>query len=748
MRSRLAGTACTAVAMVVLSAMAEGVAYHLEIYSGGRVGTKAYIGLVYTTNMADWSESPNAVYLRNVSHDGVTGPLYSHGGRIWGHLANQANPAAETGIRPYVLFGEPRMYGQSFFHSELFINFAKAGFGSTVQPRLGGVLEADLELPEPQGGSPRNFGSQVGLYILDDNLVPLFSTGDPLGADALFVLDAVGGEGWTLHAFSPTEVIAGNPTTLRVAMPFEIPPSPVADLAAYAGRVTMILTWTEPGQVGGEAAQYDARLSSDPITDANFEGATALTGEPVPGGAGTQHCLDVGGLTPCRMYYFAMKTFYDEVWSSISNVAGAQTHCSGVNVFCDEEGLWAGGGEEEAAGSSPLRESARGDVAGASASRVQAGENTLLLGAGGERADLFSLKGLVVSVGSEYPVRLREKGSRKAGVDHVALGMVDHDPGVSAFAGVDKVYLGAAAPVARATDSAGTDLTAAMKGSVDEAYSGGPGDYLLVDLGKAAAGTGLVIESAGHAPWAPLDSTGILVQKPEKGGSWTTLAHLHPRKEFSEFATLAGGSGTLRLLFLGNHSIRSLRGLTVTETATPQRLDLARAIQSRVGSVADAISSNGGATSDLLPGDTLTLGFTATEVPSGKVRDLFLMTTGAYATTAQAGAAALASASQTAALAAQPVYEFALGPARPNPSLGSVSISYSLAQESPVSLRVYNVAGRLVRTLVSGTGEAGPHDIVWDARDDHGVRVAAGVYFYRMNAGSWQSQRKVVFLER
>jgi hypothetical protein len=54
----------------------------------------------------------------------------------------------------------------------------------------------------------------------------------------------------------------------------------------------------------------------------------------------------------------------------------------------------------------------------------------------------------------------------------------------------------------------------------------------------------------------------------------------------------------------------------------------------------------------------------------------------------------------------------------------------------------------LVRTLISGTGDAGPHDIVWDARDDHGMRVAAGVYFYRMNAGGRQSQRKVVFLER
>jgi flagellar hook assembly protein FlgD len=71
-----------------------------------------------------------------------------------------------------------------------------------------------------------------------------------------------------------------------------------------------------------------------------------------------------------------------------------------------------------------------------------------------------------------------------------------------------------------------------------------------------------------------------------------------------------------------------------------------------------------------------------------------------------------------------------------------------MAKNGPASIRVYDVAGRLVKTLVSGTAEAGPHNITWDASDNGGRRVGAGVYFYRMDAGSWRSQRKVVFLER
>jgi hypothetical protein len=131
-------------------------------------------------------------------------------------------------------------------------------------------------------------------------------------------------------------------------------------------------------------------------------------------------------------------------------------------------------------------------------------------------------------------------------------------------------------------------------------------------------------------------------------------------------------------------------------------------------------------------------------MPAGKERRLILglRTSVPGTTTASRRAGGAASAAVT------PAHEFALGPVRPNPSRGTVIIGYSLAEETPVSIRVFNVAGRLVMTLVQGPGEAGPYEVVWDARDHGGRTVPAGVYFYTMAAGSWQSQRKVVFLER
>src|SRR5262249_19004045 len=145
------------------------------------------------------------------------------------------------------------------------------------------------------------------------------------------------------------------------------------------------------------------------------------------------------------------------------------------------------------------------------------------------------------------------------------------------------------------------------------------------------------------------------------------------------------------------------------------------------------------------PGDTLSLTFSGTPVPTGLVRDVFLTARGSYSAPADAAASTdLASGT----IAAAPTYVFALGAAHPNPTSETVSFSFTMAKEGPTSIPVYDVAGRLVKTLVSGSAEAGPHDIMWNATDDGGRRVGAGVYFYRMDAGSWRSQRKVVFLER
>jgi len=92
-----------------------------------------------------------------------------------------------------------------------------------------------------------------------------------------------------------------------------------------------------------------------------------------------------------------------------------------------------------------------------------------------------------------------------------------------------------------------------------------------------------------------------------------------------------------------------------------------------------------------------------------------------------------------------------LGHARPNPFNPSTAIAFSLASESRVIIRVFDCAGRVVRTLVDAELEAGPHTSIWNGATDAGLRAASGVYFVRMegtsNVGSFSEIGKAVMLK-
>ena len=63
-----------------------------------------------------------------------------------------------------------------------------------------------------------------------------------------------------------------------------------------------------------------------------------------------------------------------------------------------------------------------------------------------------------------------------------------------------------------------------------------------------------------------------------------------------------------------------------------------------------------------------------------------------------------------------------------------------------VAIKVYNVAGQLVRTLVDGVYEAGSHSVTWDGTNNIGAKVASGVYFYKMETGNFSRTKKMVLL--
>ena len=84
----------------------------------------------------------------------------------------------------------------------------------------------------------------------------------------------------------------------------------------------------------------------------------------------------------------------------------------------------------------------------------------------------------------------------------------------------------------------------------------------------------------------------------------------------------------------------------------------------------------------------------------------------------------------------------------PNPFRQSTVIGYQLFEPSSVSLRIYDLSGRLVRVLEDRTGKAsGEHRAVWNGRDDRGRHLPAGVYFYRLDAPTFTASDRAVLME-
>jgi len=78
-----------------------------------------------------------------------------------------------------------------------------------------------------------------------------------------------------------------------------------------------------------------------------------------------------------------------------------------------------------------------------------------------------------------------------------------------------------------------------------------------------------------------------------------------------------------------------------------------------------------------------------------------------------------------------------LSPPEPNPSRGTVSIRYELPEPTRTTLRVFDVIGRLVRTLVDAPGQTeGRHEVLWSGTDDDGRRAPAGLYYYELRTSA------------
>lgn len=82
----------------------------------------------------------------------------------------------------------------------------------------------------------------------------------------------------------------------------------------------------------------------------------------------------------------------------------------------------------------------------------------------------------------------------------------------------------------------------------------------------------------------------------------------------------------------------------------------------------------------------------------------------------------------------------------PNPFNPETTISFSLPRASMTNLRIYDIQGRILRTLVDAFQSAGEHKIKWDGMTENGQRLSSGIYFYKLKAGSFSQVKKLILV--
>jgi len=554
------------------------------------------------------------------------------------------------------------------------------------------------------------------------NSLPLFASEyfddtSPEGTGKEFFCNVTGG---------PLEIRQIQWLPDRFSLDF-IPPGTIADLTVGGmGKHSAAVNWTTPpddvDSTRGVACRYHIAYSTGMITEANFDSCdTLVVPPPFPLEPGMAECAYKGSLAPCNWYYFAVKT-RDDVgnWSAMSNVVSGKTKCSGVvEAFCDE-GSWA---QSEGPEGWSI-------------------ENSVLslTGAGTTNGDVYRLKGKPGGRDGPARIRLSQLGEGTLSLDAARLAVVDHATGVEAYPCEGHVILGHSSAVYGVSDGTNTELSPVTDASEYARVGTAGSSWDIVLSEKDSPGQALLIEAGDGGVVSDPTKSGIEVEVPTAWGGWTTVSHLYPRRIFDALVVDSLPGSQVRLVFDQEYSIRRLARLEASETVALTPIEPDSALHSRLGHVTEAVAEAGGTTSALQSGDAVVLSYTLPAITQETERDVFLLLKGARPALAVQNSAQLEPDNESRPMA------FALHQNSPNPFAGTTTIRFDLPRSEHVRLEIFDLAGRRVARIANGTFPAGPHSIDWDHRTEGVWVVQPGVYLYRIDAGEFHDQKKLILL--
>ena len=230
------------------------------------------------------------------------------------------------------------------------------------------------------------------------------------------------------------------------------------------------------------------------------------------------------------------------------------------------------------------------------------------------------------------------------------------------------------------------------------------------------------------------DAGAIVAQVADGAGGWRTLGRYRPTLGQSPLG-LCALRHEGRMVFPPGYALdRVVSGIK----AGGQELTLSLANHSRLGSLGGEFFDAGG-TVEMALGDALTLDYAASSAAVPGATSWYLRVRRAIGAESQAAPA-------RRALATKVPTRFALHQNQPNPFRRTTTIAFDLPVASPVTLEVFDLLGRKLATLAQGEHPAGAHTVEYDLREAGGEPLRAGVYVYRLRAGTFVERRKLTVL--
>jgi hypothetical protein len=371
--------------------------------------------------------------------------------------------------------------------------------------------------------------------------------------------------------------------------------------------------------------------------------------------------------------------------------------------------------------------------------------------------DYLPLNRKPTSAENSYLLQIREFEQEVSYLDNLELILVDHPEDTKVAVSPDgeiRMYETEFVPLA-CVDHNGEDQLDRIMDKDGVFYICEEAGHLILTLGVQLTGDeppSLITETGVDLPSEPKQHTKISsssdppmlkIEVQKKDGTWVPLSHLPPRDKPEQAFCFVdsrhlneNGEVRIRISWTNYYSADQITYFAVSPTQPELQRSLpVLASHSQDGNALSKLKYQDGELVVLSPGEQIELNFPSLGEPAlGMKRDFVLKSIGYYVPLAKAHVGTHPS---TCTLLDN----------YPNPFNMETVISYSLSKDAHVMLRIYNILGERVRTLVDTYQASGPKRIRWDGKDDKGNEVTSGVYFYRIKAEAEVYAKKMLLLK-